>query len=265
MPLTPLAAPVANFRLRRQDFGDILSGVEMDAHGDMRAPEMKQLEIYCSRGCASKKKAMQAPVFSAGERYAQGMGLLEQHKLGKAVRTLSEINNYTTENRVELEPKVRLALADATYYQGTDLALIDSRALYLDFVTLYGDLRVTQSEELEHGPHQKAGGGISQQRSPEGRSHDRPGDHDLWPRRGIQTQSGAARDQGGQQPEAKVELAQPSSASVADRPAVTRAGHAPRPSRPGRPAHECPGARQRRRTGNPEAAHAPPSRAIRRG
>jgi outer membrane protein assembly factor BamD len=30
-------------------------------------------------------------------------------------------------------------MADATFYQGTDIALIDARNLYLDFVTLYGD------------------------------------------------------------------------------------------------------------------------------
>ena len=44
-----LAEPVARYGLRRDDFMEILRGVEMDAQGLLRAPAMADLELYCSR------------------------------------------------------------------------------------------------------------------------------------------------------------------------------------------------------------------------
>ena len=44
-----LAEPVARYGLRRDDFMEILTGVEMDAQGPLRAPVMADLELYCSR------------------------------------------------------------------------------------------------------------------------------------------------------------------------------------------------------------------------
>ena len=77
-------------------------------------------------------------LLSPEETYADGLRLIQARDLHKATRRLTSIDYYTAENRQELEPLVRLALADATFYQGNDLALIDARSLYLDFVTLYG-------------------------------------------------------------------------------------------------------------------------------
>jgi outer membrane protein assembly factor BamD len=89
-------------------------------------------------GCA-KKKAQQTAFLSARERYDLGLAQLQARQTRKATETLSRIDNYQPGERGELEPLVRLALADATFYKSSSLALIDARALYLDFVTLYGD------------------------------------------------------------------------------------------------------------------------------
>lgn len=91
-------------------------------------------------GCAGKKKKG----FDAGsaltvtEAYAQGMALLETGQLPKALSALERIE-FTPESREVYEPLVKLAIADATFYSGGDIDLIDARALYLNFVALYGD------------------------------------------------------------------------------------------------------------------------------
>ena len=88
--------------------------------------------------CAGKKRQNEVVgTLSAGEAYRQALAEIELRNLRKA-RSLLERVQYSGEEREELEPKVRMAIADATYYQSYAIALIDARALYLDFVTLYG-------------------------------------------------------------------------------------------------------------------------------
>ena len=48
-----LAAPVASFRLRKQDFHDIIDGMEMDAGAPIRAPDLATLDLYCARVAAA--------------------------------------------------------------------------------------------------------------------------------------------------------------------------------------------------------------------
>lgn len=48
-----LAAPVAAFRLRKQDFHDIIDGMEMDAGDAIRAPDAATLDLYCARVAAA--------------------------------------------------------------------------------------------------------------------------------------------------------------------------------------------------------------------
>jgi outer membrane protein assembly factor BamD len=93
-----------------------------------------------SSGCAGKKKQAEIEFLPPDESYAMGVEFLEQRNLRKAADVLSGIDYYThPEARFQLEPLVRIALADATFYQETNLALIDARTMYLDFVTLYSD------------------------------------------------------------------------------------------------------------------------------
>ncbi len=44
-----LSGPVRSYRLRREDFVAILAGMEMDARGDIRAPDLATLDLYCAR------------------------------------------------------------------------------------------------------------------------------------------------------------------------------------------------------------------------
>jgi presqualene diphosphate synthase len=44
-----LSGPVRRYQLRREDFLAILAGMEMDAQGDIRAPDLATLDLYCAR------------------------------------------------------------------------------------------------------------------------------------------------------------------------------------------------------------------------
>jgi presqualene diphosphate synthase len=48
-----LEAPVARFHLRKQDFHDIIDGMEMDAGAPIRAPDFATLDLYCARVAAA--------------------------------------------------------------------------------------------------------------------------------------------------------------------------------------------------------------------
>jgi presqualene diphosphate synthase len=44
-----LSRPVRRYHLRKEDFLAILAGMEMDARGDIRAPDLAMLDLYCAR------------------------------------------------------------------------------------------------------------------------------------------------------------------------------------------------------------------------
>lgn len=44
-----LSRPVQCYALRKEDFLAILAGMEMDARGDIRAPDLATLDLYCAR------------------------------------------------------------------------------------------------------------------------------------------------------------------------------------------------------------------------
>jgi len=48
-----LQAPAARFGLRKSDFHDVIDGMEMDAAGDIRAPDLATLDLYCGRVAAA--------------------------------------------------------------------------------------------------------------------------------------------------------------------------------------------------------------------
>jgi outer membrane protein assembly factor BamD len=91
-------------------------------------------------GCAAKKAAADKPaeVLTAEAVLAQVDVAMAHGQLRKAKNLLQKIQ-FTQEERPTYEPLVRLALADATYYMGDDISLIEARSKYLDFVTLYSD------------------------------------------------------------------------------------------------------------------------------
>jgi outer membrane protein assembly factor BamD len=91
-------------------------------------------------GCAAKKSEPKQPaeVVTAEATLAQVNVAMAHRQLRKAKDLLQKIQ-FTQAERATYEPLVRLALADATYYLGDDVSLIEARSKYLDFVTLYSD------------------------------------------------------------------------------------------------------------------------------
>ncbi len=95
--------------------------------------------VLCATGCAAKKKsAAAAEVVTAEATLVQVDAAMARRQMRKAKILLQKIQ-FTQTERPTYEPLVRLALADATYYLGDDLSLIEARSKYLDFVTLYAD------------------------------------------------------------------------------------------------------------------------------
>ena len=60
------------FKLRQQDFLDVIDGMEMDAVGDIQAPSLATLDQYCSR-VASAVGHLSVRAFGA-EEPAAGKG-----------------------------------------------------------------------------------------------------------------------------------------------------------------------------------------------
>jgi len=101
-------------------------------------------------GCAGARKEAARPALSAREGYRRGLELLSRHELFKATTVLKSIQ-FAGEDRDEIEPLTRLALADATFHQGTELAIIDARGLYAAFVELNGDHPLAPYAQLQVG------------------------------------------------------------------------------------------------------------------
>jgi presqualene diphosphate synthase len=79
--LLGLIGPVREFGLRRQDFHDIIDGMEMDVLADIRAPDNATLETYCDR-VASAVGRLSVRVFGMG----QEDGIALAHHLGRALQ-----------------------------------------------------------------------------------------------------------------------------------------------------------------------------------
>lgn len=102
-------------------------------------------------GCGGKKKGTVDPAqLSADATFNRAIDLLAKRQLSQAQAALKRIQ-FAPESRAEIEPLTRLALADATFYQGTTIAWIDARNLYLDFVTLNGDHPLAPYAQLQVG------------------------------------------------------------------------------------------------------------------
>ena len=78
-------------------------------------------------GCATKqKKAENTGFMSAEAQYRKGMDYLAADKLNLSRTTLQRIQYGADDDRSRIEPLARIALADATFYQGNDLSWIDA-------------------------------------------------------------------------------------------------------------------------------------------
>src|SRR5215470_4770825 len=79
--LRGLAGAVREFSLRKEDFFDVIAGMEMDATEDIRAPDWNKLDLYCDR-VASAVGRLSVRVF--GINGEDGPQLA--HHLGRALQ-----------------------------------------------------------------------------------------------------------------------------------------------------------------------------------
>jgi phytoene synthase len=76
-----LASPVAQFGLLKDDFIAVIDGMEMDVRRDIRAPDWKELDLYCDRA-ASAVGRLSVRIFGMAEE----PGIELSHHLGRALQ-----------------------------------------------------------------------------------------------------------------------------------------------------------------------------------
>ncbi len=79
--LEEYVSSVRKFGLLREDFLDVIDGMEMDVHADIRAPDLATLDLYCDR-VASAVGRLSVRVFGL----EQDDGILLAHHLGRALQ-----------------------------------------------------------------------------------------------------------------------------------------------------------------------------------
>jgi len=110
------------------------------------------LVLALTAGCSRGKKVEESFEFTPDEMYIRALELLEKGKTTQAVEVFESFDfRYAGADRAVLEPLVRIGIADATFYKGSTLDLIEARSLYLDFVTLYGDHPMAPYAQFQAG------------------------------------------------------------------------------------------------------------------
>ena len=86
--LASLAQAVRAFNLRREDFLAVIDGMEMDVRGDIRAPDLATLDLYCDR-VASAVGRLSVRVFGMPEK--EGVDLA--YHLGRALQLTNTLRD----------------------------------------------------------------------------------------------------------------------------------------------------------------------------
>jgi phytoene synthase len=86
-----LLRPVQCYALRKEDFLALLAGMEMDARGDIRAPDLATLDLYCAR-VASAVGHLSVHIFgdSSGAAHSVAESLGRALQLTNILRDLAE-------------------------------------------------------------------------------------------------------------------------------------------------------------------------------
>jgi presqualene diphosphate synthase len=79
--LSGLVEPMRAFGLRREDFLAVIDGMEMDVVGDIRAPDLATLDLYCDRVASAVGRLCVCIFGIAGED-----GIALAHHLGRALQ-----------------------------------------------------------------------------------------------------------------------------------------------------------------------------------
>lgn len=103
-----VASTVRRFDLKHADFAALLDGMAMDAEGDVRAPDMATLDLYCDR-VASAVGRLSNQIF--GIRGVDG--LLLAHHLGRALQLTNILRDLDEDADLGRLYLPREALAEA--------------------------------------------------------------------------------------------------------------------------------------------------------
>jgi squalene synthase HpnD/squalene synthase HpnC len=87
-PLASLAQAVRAFNLRREDFLAVIDGMEMDVTGDIRAPDLATLDLYCDR-VASAVGRLSVRIFGMPDK--DGIDLA--YHLGRALQITNTLRD----------------------------------------------------------------------------------------------------------------------------------------------------------------------------
>jgi hydroxysqualene synthase len=86
--LRSLAQAVRTYGLAREDFLAVIDGMEMDVRADIRAPDLKTLELYCDR-VASAVGRLSVRIFGM----AEDDGIALAHHLGRALQLTNTLRD----------------------------------------------------------------------------------------------------------------------------------------------------------------------------
>jgi phytoene synthase len=86
--LASLAQAVRTFNLRREDFLAVIDGMEMDVTGDIRAPDLATLDLYCDR-VASAVGRLSVRIFGMPEK----AGIDLAYHLGRALQLTNTLRD----------------------------------------------------------------------------------------------------------------------------------------------------------------------------
>jgi hydroxysqualene synthase len=86
--LASLTRAVRSYRLAREDFLAVIDGMEMDVRADIRAPDLKTLDLYCDR-VASAVGRLSVRIFGISEQD----GIALAHHLGRALQLANTLRD----------------------------------------------------------------------------------------------------------------------------------------------------------------------------
>jgi presqualene diphosphate synthase len=122
--LGELAAAVRTFSLRKEDFLDIIAGMEMDAAEDIRAPNWDKLDLYCDR-VASAVGRLSVHVFGVDAESGRQLA----HHLGRALQLTNILRDIDEDAAIGRLYLPREALYAAEIGSTEPLVVVESPAL----------------------------------------------------------------------------------------------------------------------------------------
>jgi presqualene diphosphate synthase len=122
--LDGLAAAVRTYSLRKDDFLDIIAGMEMDAVEDIRAPDWRKLDLYCDR-VASAVGRLSVRVFGVEEELGRHLA----HHLGRALQLTNILRDIDEDAAIGRLYLPREALDEARIGATDPLSVIESPSL----------------------------------------------------------------------------------------------------------------------------------------